>query len=56
MGINDGRNKGLTEGITEGEKQATLKIAQALLRNGIALNTVSQSTGLSVEQLNELSC
>lgn len=51
-GINEGRNKGLSEG----EKQATLKIAQALLRNGIALNTVAQSTGLSVEQLNELSC
>ncbi|MGL4682591.1 MAG: Rpn family recombination-promoting nuclease/putative transposase, partial [Hafnia alvei] len=51
--LTEGRNKALTEGHSEGEKQATLKIAQALLRNGIAMNTVAQSTGLSVEQLNE---
>lgn len=43
------------EGRDEGEKQATLKIAQALISHGVALNTVAQTTGLSLEKLAELS-
>lgn len=42
------------EGRGEGEKQATLKIAQALISHGVALKTVAQTTGLSMEQLAEM--
>lgn len=42
------------EGRDEGEKQATLKIAKALISHGVALKTVAQTTGLSMEQLAEM--
>ena len=47
-------DEGMIEGRNEGEKQATLKIAQALISHGVALKTVAQTTGLSMEQLAEI--
>ncbi|MDN4628162.1 Rpn family recombination-promoting nuclease/putative transposase [Erwinia sp. ACCC 02193] len=50
-----GLTKGLQKGRTEGEREATLKIARALLQNGIAPDTVSKTTGLSEQELTSLS-
>ncbi|MFV0260986.1 MAG: Rpn family recombination-promoting nuclease/putative transposase [Kluyvera sp.] len=50
----EGMIEGRNEGRNEGEKQATLKIAQALISHGVALKTVAQTTGLSMEQLAEM--
>lgn len=47
-------DEGMNAGRDEGEKQATLKIAQALISHGVALKTVAQTTGLSMEQLAEM--
>lgn len=50
-----GLTKGLQKGRTEGEREVTLKIARALLQNGIAPDTVSKTTGLSEQELTSLS-
>nr|WP_227675401.1 hypothetical protein [Klebsiella sp. WP3-S18-ESBL-05] len=42
------------EGRNEGEQQTTLKIARALISHGVALKTIAQTTGLSIEELAEI--
>ncbi|MEM6052029.1 Rpn family recombination-promoting nuclease/putative transposase [Erwinia sp. P7711] len=50
-GIQLGEQRGIEKGRTEGEREATLKIARTMLRNGIDRNTVMQMTGLSEDEL-----
>ena len=47
--------KGKQEGREVGETLAALKIAQAMISHGIALTTVAETTGLSLDKLNEMS-
>lgn len=50
----EGRVEGLVEGRTEGEREATLKIARAMLENGIDRNTVMKMTGLTEDDLAQI--
>ncbi|WP_334472566.1 Rpn family recombination-promoting nuclease/putative transposase [Arsenophonus sp. PmNCSU2021_1] len=49
-----GIKKGMQQGKLEGEKQATLKLAKQFLANGVNLEVVKLSTGLSDEELKTL--
>jgi len=51
QGIQQGIQLGEQRGIEKGEREATLKIARTMLRNGIDRNTVMQMTGLSEDEL-----
>ena len=42
------------DGIQEGEQRGTYKVASNLLRQGMAVERVSQVTELTVEQINQL--
>lgn len=53
-GIEKGIQLGRQEGRTEGEREATLKIARAMLQNGIDRNTVMKMTGLSENELSQI--
>jgi predicted transposase/invertase (TIGR01784 family) len=45
---------GIEQGIEQGEDRATQKIALNLLRKNISLETISEVTGLTTEQLQQL--
>ncbi len=45
------REQGIQQGIQEGEKQASINIARAFLKNGASIELVMKSTGLSREEL-----
>jgi hypothetical protein len=45
---------GIEQGIEQGEDRATQKIALNLLRKNIPLETISEATGLTIEQLQQL--
>ena len=49
-GITEGMTKGMTEGMTKGKAE----VAQGLLKEGISINMISRSTGLSVEEIERL--
>ncbi|WP_067699955.1 Rpn family recombination-promoting nuclease/putative transposase [Erwinia sp. ErVv1] len=51
QGLEQGLQLGREEGRFEGERKATLKIAMAMLQNGIDRNTVMKMTGLSEDEL-----
>lgn len=53
-GIEEGLAKGLEKGRIEGELQANLKIAQNLKQMGMSLESISQATGLSLQELEGL--
>lgn len=53
-GIERGRMEGRIEGRSEGEREATLKIARAMLRNGLDRHTVMKMTGLNEDDLQRL--
>ncbi|WP_237069629.1 hypothetical protein [Providencia stuartii] len=46
-----GHQQGLEEGIEKGKHEANLAIARTLLKNGISLELIMESTGLSQEEL-----
>ena len=48
------KQEGRAEGIKEGEKKAQLNIARNLKNSGIPVDVIAQSTGLSVEEINNL--
>ena len=50
-GIQLGEQKGRQEGKLEGERDATLKIARTMLKNGLDRSTVMKMTGLTEEEL-----
>ncbi len=49
-----GKAEGKVEGIEEGAKAKEIEIAKNLLNKGISIDLVSESTGLSIEDLNNL--
>ncbi len=53
--LREGEAKGLAEGEAKGEIKATHQIALNMLRSGIALDLIAQFTGLSIEQVQDLS-
>lgn len=53
-GYGNGYEIGITKGKEEGAKAEKIAIANNLLKNGISIDLVSESTGLSVEELKEL--
>lgn len=54
-GIQQGIQLGEQRGIEKGEREATLKIARTMLQNGIDRNTVMKMTGLTEEDLAQIS-
>ena len=46
--------EGKAEGISEGQKEKQIEIAKALIKNNIDYKIISESTGLSIEEINEL--
>ncbi|MBD2805080.1 Rpn family recombination-promoting nuclease/putative transposase [Xenorhabdus sp. ZM] len=43
--------KGIQQGIQQGEKQASINIARTLLKNGVSIELIMESTGLSREEI-----
>ena len=52
--INTARSWGYDDGKEAGAKAKEIEIAKNFLKNGISIDLVSESTGLSVEELEEL--
>ena len=53
-GLKEGKEEGLKEGKEEGLKEGKIEIAKNMLKLNIDINIISQSTGLSVEEINKL--
>ena len=53
-GLKEGKEEGLKEGREEGLKEKSIEIAKNMLKLNIDINIISQSTGLSVEEINKL--
>ncbi|WP_176193307.1 Rpn family recombination-promoting nuclease/putative transposase, partial [Salmonella enterica] len=53
-GIQIGEEKGRNEGKLEGEREATLKIARTMLKNGLDLSSVMKMTGLTADELEQI--
>ena len=48
------RSEGLQEGLQTGEREASRKIAQAMLKKGISVADIIEMTGVSAEELPSL--
>ena len=53
-GLKEGLDKGLKEGEKKGEKNKSIEIAKNMLKLNIDINIISQSTGLTIEEINLL--
>lgn len=53
-GIVEGRAEGRAEGIVEGQRKKAVQIAQKLLLLNMDLDTICSTTGLSIEDINNL--
>lgn len=49
-----GQTKGRQEGLQEGRQEEKLEIAQALLKQGLQVDQISEATGLSVQEIKSL--
>ena len=47
----EARQEGLQEGRQEGRQEKTLEVAKNLKANGVAIDIIAQSTGLSPEEI-----
>ncbi|HGM5493879.1 TPA: ISNCY family transposase, partial [Serratia fonticola] len=54
-GLQRGVEKGIEQGIEKGEREAALKIASSMLANGFEHAMVMQLTGVSEEDLAQIS-
>ena len=52
--INTARNWGYDDGKEDGLKEGKISIAKNLLKKGVSIDLVSESTGLSEEEINNL--
>ena len=52
--INTARNWGYDDGKAEGLEEGKKTVAKNLLNKGVSIDLVSESTGLSIEELEEL--
>ena len=50
----EGEKKGREEGLKEGEKNKSIEIAKNMLKLNIDINIISQSTGLTINEIKEL--
>ena len=53
-GIQKGIEEGVKQGLEQGAKQRNIEIAKNLIQNGLDNELVSKSTGLSIEEVEEL--
>ena len=53
-GLAEGREEGRAEGRAEGEMKGCVEVARNLKKMGLPLDTIIQSTGLSVEEIDQL--
>ena len=53
-GLEEGIEQGLERGLEQGRKEEKIETAKNLLKNGISLEIIMKSTGLSEEELNSL--
>ena len=49
-----GIQKGIQKGIEQGEKNKAIEIAKSLLNIGLDVRTISKSTGLNINEIEEL--
>ena len=54
QGMEQGLKQGMKQGKLEGEKTANLRNAKNFKALGVDIHTISQATGLSVEEIEEL--
>lgn len=58
LGMSKGRREGikdgLRQGLNEGQRHATRKIAQAMLANGIDIEIIAKTTGLTRAEIETL--
>ncbi|MBR6294863.1 MAG: hypothetical protein IKR40_00105 [Treponema sp.] len=50
----EGYDEGYSNGINAGQRQKSFEVAENMLRKGIPKETISECTGLSVEQVKEI--
>ena len=53
-GIQKGIEEGVKQGLEQGAKQRNIEIAKNLIQNGLDNELISKSTGLSIEEVEEL--
>ena len=53
-GIKEGKEEGLKEGLEKGANNKTIEIALSLLKNDVDINIISSSTGLSLDEIENL--
>ena len=53
-GIAQGISQGLQQGISQGSQQAKIETAKILLLKNISVDIISECTGLSVDEIKEL--
>ena len=53
-GYDNGYENGITKGKEEGAKEEKIEIAKNLIKKGVSFEIVSESTGLSIGELEEL--
>ena len=54
QGIEQGLEKGIEQGIEQGSKKTLLETAKNLKKLGVSLDKISEATGLSIDDLNNL--
>jgi len=54
QGLKQGLKKGREEGLREGRKKGKEEMAKILLQSGVDINIISQSSGLTIEEINNL--
>ena len=53
-GYDKGFDNGLETGIKQGETNKTLELAQKLKAEGVDINIICKTTGLSIDEINNL--
>ena len=53
-GHEEGFDKGHEEGLEQGAKQEKIEIAKSMLKQNLELELISNCTGLTIEQINDL--
>lgn len=53
--LDDATEKGREEGREEGEKQAKIAVAKNLLKAGVSIDIITETTGLTVNEVKDLS-
>jgi predicted transposase/invertase (TIGR01784 family) len=54
IGIKKGRIEGEAIGIEKGKAEGKIEMAKQLLQNGVGIDLIAQSSGLSKEQIEDL--